>query len=84
MSLFALSFLACSVPTSDAVADPTGPTVVECHAGSNVSLEPSGAIWSASLDTGADIVAPLLQIQSDRVVVFCGESGGVLTVDWSE
>jgi hypothetical protein len=82
--LVTLALLACSVPTSDAVAAPIEPTVVECPAGSNVNLYASGAVWSAEINTGTALVSPLLQIQQDRVVVFCGEYGGTLTVDWSE
>lgn len=78
-----LAFLACA-PEFTPVAAPPAPTVVDCPAGSNVAPSALGAVWSASLDTGTAVVAPLLQIQSDRVVVFCGEAGGTLTIEWSE
>lgn len=80
-----LALLACapSPSTANPSASPL-PTILECPAHSNVAPLALGAVWSASLDTGAAITAPLLQIQSDRVVVFCGEVGGRVTIEWSE
>lgn len=80
-----LVLLACAPESSIASpAVPPAPTILECPARSNVAPLALGAVWGASLDTGKAVIAPLLQIQSDRVVVFCGEVGGRVTIEWSE
>ena len=74
---FFLLFLAC--------ASPSEPTVIDCPQQTNVTVYPAGPIWSAVIDVDGVQSAPMLQIQSDRIVVFCRDNAdGVLTVEWGD
>jgi hypothetical protein len=81
MMLFLALTLACA-PSADVSQ---APTVVGCPEKSNVTLEPLGPIWSASIRVDGFNVAPDMQIQSDRVIVFClDDASGILTVEWGK
>jgi hypothetical protein len=85
-----LALLACApeAPLETApkstTADEALTTILDCPADSNVSVSPLGGVLTAVIDTGSALILPLMQIQSDRVVVFCVEVDGVLTIEWSE
>ena len=87
MTLF-LVFLACTTPQSDSAPDATpipSATVAECTPGVVASVEALGPVWSVAvtLPNGA-AVAPMVQIFSDKVDVYCPKEGGTITVEWGD
>jgi hypothetical protein len=82
-----LALFACApaeTAPKSAVADEAMATVLDCPAYSNVAVLPLGGILSTVIDTGSALILPLMQIQSDRLVVFCADMDGTLTIEWSE
>jgi hypothetical protein len=85
-----LALLACApeAPLEPApkstTADAALTTILDCPADSNVSVLPLGGVLAATIDTGSALILPLMQIQSDRLVVFCADMDGTLTIEWSE
>ena len=80
-----LSLLACqpaSITTEGATA---APVVAQCIPGVVASVASQGPVWSVvvTLPNGARI-APMTQIFSDKVDVYCPPEGGTLTIEWGE
>jgi hypothetical protein len=85
--MYLLLALACRMPTNapespDTAAIPA-PSVVECHPGTATAVEAQGGVFGVSvrLPSGVD-VAPMVQVLSGEVIVYCPADGGALTVEW--
>ena len=85
MTTILLALLACAQPSPEAEQAPIlPPTVVECDPGSATTVAGQGAVWSVSVRLpSGNVKAPMVQMLSDSLIVYCPEAGGTLTVEWA-
>ena len=86
MTTILLALLACAQPEPDAPQAPIlVPSVVECSPGAAMNVATLGAVWSVIVtsETGS-VSAPMIQMLSDSLIVYCPKAGGTITVEWGD
>lgn len=86
MTTIILSLLACAQPEPDAPQAPIlVPSVVECSPGSAMNVDSLGPLWSVTITSeSGSVSAPMMQMLSDSLIVYCPDTGGTITVEWGD